>query len=281
MDEKVKQKASQVLLSTVQQLHELALVKEHITADGESVQLPLWPSDMRAMPNDYARSALFTVRNKKAPRRQLMDEELYHLSNDVTLTYSGIELRADDDELVWLQVIEFAKAFPLGKPVQFTMYQLCQAVGWPRNGTYYRKAEACLTRLQATALKIRSKRLGHVQAISMIRSFTILSQGTRVARCQVVIEEKMIVMFSGNHFTQFLWAKYRSLKPIARRLYDYIGSHKAPFPLKLAAFNKVCGSDCERPNKWAEMVRKACDELVTAGMVESAWVEKDTVKLIR
>lgn len=33
-----------------------------------TMQFEIWPDDVREMPNWYARSALFTVRNKKVPR---------------------------------------------------------------------------------------------------------------------------------------------------------------------------------------------------------------------
>ncbi len=55
---------------------------------------------MRALPDDYARSALFTVKNKRQPR-STAEEEIYHINKDIRITYAGLELRADDDELVW------------------------------------------------------------------------------------------------------------------------------------------------------------------------------------
>ena len=35
--------------------------------------------DLRHIPNDYARSSIFTARNKREPRRTLMHEKLFHL----------------------------------------------------------------------------------------------------------------------------------------------------------------------------------------------------------
>ena len=56
--------------------------------------------DLRHIPNDYARSSIFTARNKREPRRTLMREKLFHYSEHVSILYTGIELRAEDDELV-------------------------------------------------------------------------------------------------------------------------------------------------------------------------------------
>ncbi|MGL2040199.1 plasmid replication initiator TrfA, partial [Escherichia coli] len=85
-----------------------------------------WPDSMRALPNDYARSALFTVKNKRQPREALQKKEIFHINKDVRITYTGLELRADDDELVWQQVLEYAKRKPMGEPITFTFYELCQ-----------------------------------------------------------------------------------------------------------------------------------------------------------
>ena len=74
-----------------------------------------WDDDMRAMPNDYARSALFTVRNKRKKREACDNKAIYHVNKDVSINYTGIELRAEDDELVWQQILEYAKNSPLGE----------------------------------------------------------------------------------------------------------------------------------------------------------------------
>ncbi|WP_000159352.1 plasmid replication initiator TrfA, partial [Escherichia coli] len=100
-----------------------------------------WPDSMRALPNDYARSALFTVKNKRQPREALQKKEIFHINKDVRITYTGLELRAEDDELVWQQVLEYAKRKPMGEPITFTFYELCQDLGWSYNGRYIEKAE--------------------------------------------------------------------------------------------------------------------------------------------
>ncbi len=96
---------------------------------------------MRALPNDYARSALFTVKNKRQPREALQKKEIYHINKDIRITYTGLELRADDDELVWQQVLEYAKRKPIGAPITFSFYELCQDLGWSYNGTVTSKRQ--------------------------------------------------------------------------------------------------------------------------------------------
>jgi hypothetical protein len=236
-----------------------------------------WDDDMRAMPNDYGRSALFTVRNKRQKRIAYEQKAIYHYNNDVLITFTGVELRADDDELVWQQVLEYAKRFPVGEPVYFSMYQLLTDLDWPINGHYYDKAEASLTRLQANAMQITSPRFGVLESVSLIDKFKIVNRGTKKAMCRVEIDQKMIYLFAGDHYSKFVWSKYRKLKPITRRLFDYLASHKEPYPLKLETFRLICGSESERAAKWKEQAKDACKELEDSGLVASTWVNGDSI----
>lgn len=236
-----------------------------------------WPDNMRALPNDYARSALFTTRNKRVAREALQSKEIFHINKDVAITYTGVELRAEDDELVWQQILEYAKRSPLGDPVSFTFYELCQDLDWSINSRYYTKAEECLSRLQASAMQFSSKRIGRLESVSLIRRFRVLNRGTRNSRCQVEIDEEMVVLFAGDHYSKFIWEKYRKLTPTARRMFDYFASHQEPYPMKLETFRLMCGSQSARPKKWREQVGEACDELRENGLVESAWVNDDLV----
>jgi len=244
-------------------------------------ELAPWADSLRAMPNDLARSALFTVRNKSIPRVVRQSHSIFVLSRGVEITYTGIELRAGDDELVWLQVLEYAKHTPAGTPITFTFYRLCKDLGWAINGRYYAKAEECLTRLQATALQFISDRIGQLDSISLIHRFRVLGRGTKDSRCQVAMDDDMVMLFAGKYYSKFEWEKYRSLSPTARRMFDYFVSHSEPFPMLLESFRLLCGSDSERPRKWTEQTNKACEELTRSGLVKKAWVTAGRVSCDR
>ncbi|MEX3547699.1 MAG: plasmid replication initiator TrfA [Burkholderia sp.] len=265
----------------VSEVKQAALLK-HTKAQIKELQLSLfdlapWADDMRAMPNDLARAALFTTRNKKTPREVRQQHVIFHVQKDVLITYTGIELRADDDELVWQQVLEYAKRSPVGTPVSFTFYELCTDLGWPINGRYYDKAEECLTRLQATAMQFSSGRIGRLESVSLIHRFRVLDRGKKTSRCQVEIDEEMVVLFAGDHYSKFVWEKYRELSPTARRMFDYFVSHKEPYPLKLETFRLMCGSDSSRVKKWREQSGQACEELSKSGLVQLSWVQGDAI----
>lgn len=231
-------------------------------ASDRIVQLPLWNDSRRAIPNEYARSAIFTVRNKKRERRTITNQNVF-VVGECVIRYTGIELRAYDDELVWLEVLNLAKPFPLGEWIQFSCYQICAVLGWSKSKFYYQKIHECLLRLKATAVSIENRRLGKGKAISLIEDYEwVDSTGSRLPKCRVKIHRDMRDLFAGHHFTELEWGAYIKLSPVARRIYDYASSHRNPYPLRLDTVRSMCGSDsCNRARRWMEQVKNALSEL--------------------
>lgn len=248
----------------------------------ETAQLPLWDDSRRAMPNEYARSAIFTVRNKRVPRRSFSNHSIF-VVGECVITYTGVELRAYDDELVWLEIIHLAKEFPLGGWIEFTPYQICRALGWPTNGAYYRKVHECMLRLKATAVALHNKRLGKGKAISFVEAYEWEDvAGQRLPKSRVQIPPDMQALFAGHQFTEVEWSEYRKLSPVARRLYDYTASHKKPHPLRLGTVRDMCASDCDnRERRWKEQVINALNELVASRLIQYGEIRGELVFLVR
>lgn len=222
--------------------------------------------NLRHLPNDYARSSLFSVRNKCKERQFLEQVILFHYNQHVSIKYTGIELRAGDDEIVWLQIIHYGKSVVLGEPFDFSLRDLVKDVGWSANGRNYDRARKCISRLKATELLAsNSKAYGTSGAISLIQNYVAVNDaGGNATHYQVWLDPNLIVMLAGNTFTSHSWKRYRTLTPVARRLADYIESHKNPYPLALGKFKQMCGSSDASITSWRQTVRKACKEVQDA-----------------
>ena len=90
MTTKKRKTAGEDLAKQVSEAKQAALLK-HTKQQIKEMQLSLfdiapWPDTMRAMPNDTARSALFTTRNKKIPREALQNKVIFHVNKDVKIT---------------------------------------------------------------------------------------------------------------------------------------------------------------------------------------------------
>lgn len=233
--------------------------------------------DLRHIPNDYARSSLFTTRNKREPRRTFMHEKLFHYNEHVLLLYTGIELRAEDDEICWLQLLNYGQRVALGEPFEFSIKNLVADVGWHKNGRYYDKARECISRLKASeVLALNTKAYGKSGAISLIQNYIAINdENGKPNHYRAWIDPGLIVLFAGNTFTSHSWETYRDLSPVARRLADYIESHKHPFPLALAKFRDMCGSNNKDVSDWRRTVKKACAEVQAARIAKLAFVSND------
>jgi hypothetical protein len=267
-----------VMIVKVEQLAEAAFLRARGIDPAGPMQLEMWPDVVRAIPNDYARCALFSVRNKREPRLSMEGAVLFHMDKAVRVTYTGVELRSDDDELVWMQILEYAKHHALDEAVEFNLHQLCRDLDWTVNGRNYDRLRASISRLKANEIKVENEQIGRGQAISLIREYEYDAAGESAgSRYRVWIDKRLVILFAGNRYTRVEWREYRGLRPVARRLYDYVASHRQPFPLMLESFWKLCRSDCADKHKWAAMVREACRELEGAGMVKKAWVANQRV----
>lgn len=234
-------------------------------------------ADLRHIPNDYARSAIFTARNKREPRRTLMREKLFHYNEHVSVLYTGIELRAEDDELVWLQILSYGKSIALGEPFEFSIKDLVAEVGWHKNGRNYDRARECISRLRANeVLVLNTKAYGRSGSISLIHKYTALNdEEGKPTHFRVWVDPNLIALFAGNAFTSHQWDTYRALSPVARRLADYIESHKHPFPLSLERFRQMCASTDRNARSWRQTVKKACAEVQAAKISKVAFLSTD------
>ncbi len=235
--------------------------------------------DLRHIPNDYARSSIFTARNKREPRRTLMHEKLFHYNENVTIYYTGIELRAEDDELVWLQILNYGKRVPLGEPVVFSVKDLVRDVNWSKNGRNYDRARECISRLKANeVLALNKKAYGKSGAISLIANYTAINDADgKPTQFRVWIDPNLILLFAGNTFTSHAWEIYRDLSPVARRLADYIESHKHPYSLGIEKFRQMCGSADTSATSWRQTVKRACVEVEQKGITPGAGVANNQI----
>jgi TrfA protein len=233
--------------------------------------------DLRHIPNDYARSSLFTARNKREPRKTLLHERLFHYNEHVSILYTGTELRAEDDEIVYLQILNYGQSVALGEPFDFSVKDLVRDVAWSKNGRNYDRARECISRLKANeVLALNTKAYGTSGVISLIQNYSAINDANgKPTQFRVWLDQNLIVLFAGNTFTSHSWAIYRDLSPVARRLTDYIESHKHPFPLGLAKFRQMCGSSDGSATSWRQTVKRSCTEVEDAKIVTVARLDKN------
>lgn len=247
---------------------------------GRPKYLPEWPDSQRALPNEILRSALFTCRNRKQPRMFIKDEEIAVIG-DGQVVYRGEELR-QDDELVWMHLMHLMKKLPLGECVEFTPYAFVKALGWSIKGQNYERLRTSLSRMQATALRIQSRRLNCFISISLIQKF--LSRNDRdesLHRWQVWVGKEMQLLFDEEFLTRVAWETRRSLPDgITSKLFGYWASHRKPYPVKIETLSRLCGSGM-LPKHFKAELKKALEQLSCIGFLENWEINDDLVTVTR
>jgi hypothetical protein len=253
--------------------------KEEIEASPKS--LPEWMDGKGATPNEIVRSALFTARNRNRRRAYLKQSEIV-VTGGGSVLYLGEELR-QDDELVWMRLLQLAKGRQLGEPVLFTPYSFLKAVGWRVNNWGYQHLRACLLRMKATAVQITSNRLHRTVVTSLIDYIAMWDpdKHTPLAQWEVRISKVMSLLFEDGAFTLIDLEQRKALpKGIATKLHSYWSSHKEPYPVRVETLQRLCGSQNEL-RFFRRELKKALDALVDVGFLETWGIEIDLVAVIR
>lgn len=247
-----------------------------------AVQLPLWGDEIRCMPNEILRSALFNARNRNQSRRYFRNEAIEIIDQSARISFTGEELR-QSDESVWLQLIHLAKEVPIGSPVEFTAYSMVQSLrlakSKPNPGHVERLCES-LRRMQATSLVVHSNRLGRGVSLSMIPKFEWQDEatGARLSKWRVYVAPEMIELFGGVYYTRLQWAQRLALPSgVATWLHGYLASHRKPVPVKLSTLQRGCGCSTETPRKFKQLVSNALAELVFVGFLKRGEIRGDLV----
>lgn len=196
-------------------------------------QLTLWVDAVRGAPNEIVRSALFTAKNRKQPREDLK-RAVVAVVGEGQITYTGEELR-QDDETVWLQLIHLARENGLSTAFQFTPYSFCKAINWAINGQSFDRLDKCMTRLQATSLKIASQRLGDEVSLSMLPGYKAKRRKDGDGGLWTVrMHDELVFLFSEFQYTRVEWQQRLSLpEGLATWLHAYYASHREPFAVKV------------------------------------------------
>jgi hypothetical protein len=241
------------------------------------------PVGKRNMPNDIARSSLFVTKGTSIPRKSIKRQTMFHLHKDISIVYTGEELRAVDDEIVWMEILNISQTVKIGDPFEFNIVDLMKSIGWARNGHYYEKIRQCLSRLKATEVLFNNaKQFGVSGSFSLIQKYDVVNDDQSVpTHYRMFLDPEIVLLFVNKNFSLHEWDVYRKLSPVARRLADYTQSHKVPNPLDIKDFHSLCGSDNGNLRSWTQTVKKALAEIVEAEIVANGQISDNKIYLAR
>jgi hypothetical protein len=244
-------------------------------------QLPIWPADLRGLPNCFARSALFNVANVRAGARDNLKRRPIAALRGIEITYTGEELRQDDED-VFLQILHIARMHPLGTHVQFTAYSMLTELGWTKNSASYRRLVDCLDRLKASAVAVTVELPGagarQNYTGSLIRSFRWKEDagGATLRQWEILLEREIISLFGPATYSRLDWKMRLKLSPLAKWLHSFYITHAEPYPYSVAKLHELCGSEIAELRKFRYKLKLAAGRLVETGFFSSAAIDPRT-----
>lgn len=247
------------------------------------LQLPLWPSNLRGLPNSMARSALFTVGNNKTPRVQFQRDKIATVAG-YEIFYTGTELRQDDED-VFLQIVHLARMHPLGDVVEVSGLALLRALGWGTGADPYNRLRNIIERLKEGTIKISHQGGKRGYAGSMIRKFAWQSDenATAQTKWKIYLEKEVVDLFADDEYSLLVWEERRKLGSLAQWLHSFFHTHREPLPYKVKTIYQLCGSRSASLSGFRRDLKKALDTLVDIGFLKH-WKhtpEIDTISVRR
>lgn len=254
--------------------------KRSATVMASEHQLPIWPNELRGLPNSFARSALFTVANVRAGERVNLKRHAIAALGGIHITYTGEQLRQDDED-VFLQILHIARLHPLGTEVQFTANAMISELGWSRNAASYKRLVDTLDRMKASSISVtvqdasgdRENYTG-----SLIRSFRWRESHTGAAlrEWEILLEKEIVALFNPTSYTRLDWKMRLKLPSLAKWLHSFYHSHQSAYPLKVETLRTLTGSEIKQLYAFRFKLKEALAILVEQGFFSAARIDDRT-----
>jgi hypothetical protein len=225
--------------------------KEPERKTAEIIQLPLWPEDKRGTPNCFLRSALFAAIYGNETRKNLKGA-LLAIQGDCSIHYTGEQLAQNDKDFL-TAALHLARKHPLGHVCYFRGYSFLKSLSRSNNAENYAWLDATITRLIATAVKIRIGK----------RSF----EGSLLTSCKkdedsdiykLIFDPEFLKLYGVEDWTAVDWQTHKRLgrSPLAQWIYDYAVSHVGT-KIKLDTLKRLSGREGETSKLFNKAFRRA------------------------
>jgi hypothetical protein len=256
---------------------QLAVIKARIEENERtgSLQLPLWPEAKRGTPNSFIRSALFSAIQGKD--RQFLKDYTVASQDGITVKFTGEQLNQEDLTL-WENLVHLAKQHPLGNVCNFTAHGILKTLELNTGGAEHRRLHLSIIRLTACAVQIST---GKKTYFGPLVKAGVKDELT--SHYAIELNRELIRLFGENDWSAIDWKQRLALrrKPLAQALHAYYSSHRYPYPVTVAFFQRITGSRNASVRDFKRKLREALDELQAIGFIYAFEIKGDLVTVRR
>ena len=238
------------------------------------VLLEPWANDRRAAPNIIYRSALFPALNTKQSRRYVENHKVYSVSG-LDVTFTGKQFDQSDLD-VYLEILNFAKAVPLGQPIKFSAYSLLKALGRATGNANHKWLHAVLVRLRGGTVEMVTEKA---------RFFGGLIEGG--IRDEITKHYEVTINPSYAKFFGFgLWSsidldqrRQLAQKSTAKALHAYYSTHTDPAPHRYDTLAGIVGLENKNRREMKASLIRAHEELKRVGFLLDYEAGRDKIAI--
>ena len=237
-----------------------AVVKK--AAPAQQVALPLWPEEVRGVPNAVLRGALFTVSQKRE----------MHKDWAPVAAVDGIEIRVKGERLnqpdldLFEMLLHLQRDQPLGDKVEFTAHGMLKMLGRPTGGSAHERLSNDLGRLMASVTEIRWVNERKAFAGALLGSYF---RDEDSGRYVVTFNADTMKLYGQGH-TWIDWGERQSLgqNNLAKWLHGFYSGHALAYPYKVETLRSLCGSGAATLRRFRQTLKSALDELASIISIE-------------
>ena len=241
-------------------------------APAQQLMLPLWPEEVRGVPNAVLRGALFGVSQARE----------YHKELTPVAAVDGIEIFVKNDLLnqhdldLFEMLLHVQREQPLGSPVHFTAHSLLKALGRGTGGKDHKELQNDMARLIGSVVKIHWTAERKTFMGSLVERAYI---DENTDHWVVEFSRDLMTLYSQGH-TWIDWEERKALgrNSVAKWAHSFYATHAKPFPYSVDMVRRLSRSAATR-KEFRRQLRAALTKLQELGAIVS-W-EIDECDLVR
>lgn len=211
----------------------------------------------------------------------------------------GLPRPVDDQVLMGMKALTCEAGFN-SKKVEFSRYQLCKTLGWPKDGRTYKRLEESFDRIAGTTLKFKDSWWDHGEAVWKSKTFHLIEEVELWSKdsidrarlengrsaptlCSFVWSDAIWKSFADGYIKKVdmtMWRKISSKrrKEVALRLYRILDKRfyrKAyvRFDIRKLCLGTLGVSRDYAPSQMVRVVRRAAEWLIECGFLQEVRIQ--------
>ncbi|MPM12827.1 hypothetical protein SDC9_59181 [bioreactor metagenome] len=210
------------------------------------IQLDFWEDNKRGCANSLLRAALFPPLPRG--KRQFLKNVKLESVGAADIIFTGEQFDQTDLD-VYLEILNFARPFPLGTPVSFSARAMLKALGKGNGGGLHKWLHSVMIRLRGGTLDITDKKNRYFGGLV---KEGVLEEATEFYT--IIIDTNFAKLFGFGMWSKIDIEERRALKGassgIAKALHAYYSTHAAPSLHSYETLSKILGlSSVDRQTK--------------------------------